>query len=129
MTSVGIPEENPHHQDGPPSGGQTRPAATAERTDDMPANQDRTNRDNPDRDNPDPDNPGRDNQGRDNQGGQAPPPKPAKGKLSDDPRARAALARKNPKFGELDSAHSVGHDAKPHAQSGKLGKAEKKVRW
>jgi hypothetical protein len=124
MTNVGIPEENPHHQDGPLSGGQTRPAATAERTDDMPVNQDNVNQDNVNQDKANQDNPD-----LDNPGGQVPPPKPAKGKLSDDPRARAALARKNPKFGELDSAHSVGHDAKPHAQSGKLGKAEKKVRW
>lgn len=50
-------------------------------------------------------------------------------KLSDDPRARAALAKKNPKFGELGSAHSVGTDHKPHQQSGKQAKAEKKVRW
>jgi hypothetical protein len=49
-------------------------------------------------------------------------------KLADDPRAREALARKNPAFGELDSAHSTGRNKSIHA-SGKQGKPEKKVRW
>ncbi|MFJ6279624.1 MAG: hypothetical protein ACLGHS_09550 [Actinomycetes bacterium] len=49
-------------------------------------------------------------------------------KLADDPRAREALARKNPAFGELDSAHSTGRNKSIHASS-KQGKPEKKVRW
>lgn len=50
-------------------------------------------------------------------------------KLADDPRAREALARKNPAFGELDSAHSTGRRNKSIHASSKQGKAEKKVRW
>ena len=50
-------------------------------------------------------------------------------KLVDDPRAREALARKNPAFGELDSAHSTGRRNKSIHPSSKQGKAEKKVRW
>lgn len=50
-------------------------------------------------------------------------------KLVDDPRAREALAKKNPAFGELDSAHSTGRRNKSLHASGKQGKPEKKVRW
>ncbi|WP_028280529.1 hypothetical protein [Arthrobacter sp. H5] len=50
-------------------------------------------------------------------------------KLKDDPRARAALAKKNPAFGDLDSAHSAGPKQKPVLPSSKQGKREKKVRW
>jgi hypothetical protein len=50
-------------------------------------------------------------------------------KLVDDPRAREALARKNPAFGELDSAHSTGRRNKSIHASSKQGKPEKKVRW
>ncbi len=50
-------------------------------------------------------------------------------KLADDPRARMALAKKNPAFGELDSAHSTGRRGKNVNPSSKQGKREKKVRW
>ncbi|GAB3542964.1 hypothetical protein GCM10027403_36460 [Arthrobacter tecti] len=49
-------------------------------------------------------------------------------KLADDPRARMALAKKNPAFGDLDSAHSTGRRKNVNA-SNKQGKREKKVRW
>ena len=50
-------------------------------------------------------------------------------KLVDDPRAREALARKNPAFGDLDSAHSTGRRNKSVHASSRQGKREKKVRW
>lgn len=50
-------------------------------------------------------------------------------KLADDPRARLALARKNPAFGDLESAHSTGRRNKADHASSRQGKREKKVRW
>ncbi|WP_323959994.1 hypothetical protein GC088_00620 [Arthrobacter sp. JZ12] len=50
-------------------------------------------------------------------------------KLSDDPRAQQALARKNSPFGDLDSAHSTGRRHKADHASSRQGKREKKVRW
>ena len=50
-------------------------------------------------------------------------------KLQDDPRARLALAKKNPDFGKLDGARSTGPNHQPVHRSGKQGKTEKKARW
>ncbi|MBE0008360.1 MULTISPECIES: hypothetical protein [unclassified Arthrobacter] len=50
-------------------------------------------------------------------------------KLQDDPRAKLALAKKNPDFGKLDGARSTGPNHQPVHRSGKQGKTEKKARW
>ncbi len=49
-------------------------------------------------------------------------------KLSEDPRARRALERKNPAGGQLPGGQGAGH-SKAANSSSKQGKREKKVRW
>lgn len=49
-------------------------------------------------------------------------------KLSDDPRARRALEKKNPAGGQAPGSQGAGH-SKAANSSSKQGKREKKVRW
>jgi hypothetical protein len=49
-------------------------------------------------------------------------------KLSEDPRARRALEKKNPAGGQTPGGQGAGH-SKAANSSSKQGKREKKVRW